>query len=108
MNYHGVKFGVISNPTQSTPTLPAVVVQSMCLLYYLSHTHKLTDVVLRQRESLETVEPKGDMAELSLVRLLQAEHHQVDGCTVIGCKIVVCAVVHWITGEFPHAEVSHT
>lgn len=74
----------------------------------ISHPQQLTDVVVRRRESFETVEPKGDVAELSLVRLLQAEHHQVDGCTVIGRKIVVGAVVHWITGKFPHAEVSNT
>lgn len=53
----------------------------------------LTYVVLRQGESFQQVQPVGDVAQLGLIWLLQAEEHQVDCCGIIGCKIVVGAVI---------------
>ena len=48
------------------------------------------------------------MAQLSLVRLFQAEQHQVDRCDVIGCKIVIGAVIDRVSRKLPYAEVPHT
>lgn len=53
----------------------------------------LTDVVLWHGENFQQVQPVGDVAQLGLVRLLQAEEDQVDRCGVVGCKIVVGAVI---------------
>lgn len=53
----------------------------------------LTDVVLGQGEGFQQVQPVGDVAQLGLVRLLQAEQDQVDRRDIVGCKVVVGAVV---------------
>lgn len=53
----------------------------------------LTDVILRRSESLQQVQPVGDVAQLGLVRLLQAEQDQVERRGVVGCKVVVSAVI---------------
>lgn len=68
----------------------------------------LTEVVLRQREGFQQVQPVGDVAQLSLVRLLQAEQDHVDRRDVVGCKVVIGAVIHRIPGKLPHAEIAHT
>lgn len=56
----------------------------------------LTDVILRQSERLQQVQPVGDVAQLGLVRLLQAEQDQVDRRGVVGCEVVVSAVIDWV------------
>lgn len=53
----------------------------------------LTNVVLWQGEGFQQVQPVGDVAQLGLVRLLQAEQNQVDRCGVIGRKVIVGAVI---------------
>lgn len=67
----------------------------------------LTDVVLWQSESFQQVQPVGDMAQLGLIRLLQAEQDQVDRCVVISCKVVIGAVIDRVSRKFPYAEVPH-
>lgn len=47
------------------------------------------------------------MAQLGLVRLLQAEQDQVDRCAVVGCKVVVGAVIDRVPRKLPYAEVPH-
>lgn len=47
------------------------------------------------------------MAQLGLVRLLQAEQDQVDRCAVVGCKVVVGAVIDGVPRKLPYAEVPH-
>lgn len=47
------------------------------------------------------------MAQLGLVRLLQAEQDQVDRCVVVGCKVVVGAVIDRVPRKLPYAEVPH-
>ncbi|TNN48696.1 hypothetical protein EYF80_041114 [Liparis tanakae] len=58
-------------------------------------------------EGLQQVQPVGDVSQLGLVRLLQAEQHQVDRRGVVGRKVVVGAVVHRVPRELPHAELAH-
>lgn len=67
----------------------------------------LTDVVLWQSESFQQVQPVGDMVQLGLVRLLQAEQDQVDRCVVIGCKVVIGAIIDRVSRKLPYAEVPH-
>lgn len=67
----------------------------------------LTDAFLRQGEGLQQVQPVGDVAQLGLVRLLQAEQDHVDRCDIVGRKIIVGAVVDRVSRKLPHAEISH-
>lgn len=53
----------------------------------------LTNVILWQGESFQQVQPVGNVAQLGLVRLLQAEQNQVYRRGIIGCKVVVGAVI---------------
>lgn len=48
------------------------------------------------------------MAQLGFVRLLEAEQDQVDRCHIVGCKVVVGAVVDGVPRKLPHAEITHT
>ena len=68
----------------------------------------LTYGLLGKGEGFQHVEPIGDVAQLGLVRLLQAEKDQVDGCDVVGRKVVIGAVINWVPRELPHAEVPNT
>lgn len=68
----------------------------------------LTDVILWQGESFQQVQPVGDVAQLGLVWLLQAEQDQVDRCGVVGCKVVVGAVIHRVPWKLQYAEIPHT
>lgn len=80
----------------------------MCPLgEHLTDTGILTDVVLWQSESFQQVQPVGDMAQLGLVRLLQAEQDQVNRRVVIGCKVVIAAVIDRVSRKLPYAEVPH-
>lgn len=72
-----------------------------------AEAERLTNARRRRREGLERVEPEAHVAQLALVRLLQAEDHQVERRGVVGRKVVVGAVVGGVAGELPHAEIAH-